>query len=255
MKAVILAGGHGTRFPEETKNKPKPLVKIGNKPILWHIMKHFETYGVNEFIICLGKNGVMIKDYFLNYHNHNTDLHIDLKEKTVRPLSQSNEAWQISLIDTGLNTMTGGRLKRLAHLLGDDDFFFTYGDGVGNINLDALKKTHLEQKRLSTVTVVEPHGRFGAVKIDNQQVIGFSEKTPLSGTWINAGFFILSPKVLNFIEDDNTVWEQEPLSTLALNNQLSAYYHHDFWQPMDTLADHQLLQKLWRDNHAKWKTW
>lgn len=255
MKVVILAGGHGTRFPEETKTKPKPLIAIGNKPILWHIMKHFESFGFNDFIICLGKNGHMIKDYFIHYHMHHADLSIDLKTNTIRPINEASENWQITLIDTGLNTMTGGRIKRIGHLLGDDDFFLTYGDGIGNIDLHTLKQIHEKEHRLATLTIVEPHGRFGAVSVDNHQVIGFKEKAPLSGTWINAGFFILSPKVLSLIEGDKISWENEPLSRLANNNELTAHYHHDFWHPMDTIADHTKLQALWDNNKAPWKTW
>ena len=257
MKAVILAGGFGTRLSEETDSKPKPMVAIGGYPILWHIMKIFGAQGISEFIICLGYKGVSIKEYFYHFLLHNSDLTVSLENHKVsfRPSSASSEPWTIHLIDTGENTMTGGRLKRIGHLLDENEtFFFTYGDGVADIDLPRLLKTHQDLQRDATVTVVRPPGRFGVLNIDKSTVTSFDEK-PESDAWVNGGFFVLQKKALELISADNTVWEEEPMKALVLNQQLSAYQHRGFWQPMDTLRDVRLLNSLWATGKAPWKIW
>ena len=255
MKAVILAGGFGTRLSEETSNKPKPMIKVGGMPILWHIMKVYSHYGINDFIICLGYMGYYIKEYFSNYYLHNSDVTFNLEDNSVSVHQVNAEPWKVTLVDTGLETMTGGRLKRVAEFLGEEDFCFTYGDGVGEIDLSQLIKFHASENRLATVTAVRPPGRFGSLDITNNKVNKFIEKPQGDGGWINAGYFVLSPKVLDYIEGDHTIWEQEPLMNLASEDQLSAYSHEGFWLPMDTLRDKKNLEELWESGHAPWKVW
>lgn len=255
MKAVVLAGGFGTRLSEETDRRPKPMVEIGGKPILWHIMKIYSHYGVNDFIICLGYKGYMIKEYFVNYYCHTSDITVDTRTGEIEVLRPGQDFWRVSLIETGQNTMTGGRLKRVREFVGDEDFHMTYGDGVGAIDLDALLAFHRQQGRLATVTAVHPPGRFGALEIEEGRVARFSEKPRGDGAYINAGFFVLSPKVLDYVEGDDTVWEREPMESLARDNQMSAFYHDGFWQPMDTLRDRNQLDSLWNSGKAPWKLW
>jgi len=256
MKAVILAGGLGTRLSEETDIKPKPMVEIGGMPILWHIMKSYSYYGVNDFIVCLGYKGYVIKEYFANYFLHMSDVTFDMGRNKMEVHQASAEPWRVTLVDTGENTMTGGRLKRVAEYLGDDDFCFTYGDGVADIDIKALINFHKSNNTLATVTSVQPPGRFGSLDIDdNMNVIGFVEKPQGDGGMINGGFFVLSPEVINFVHNDSTTWEQEPLETLAKMGQLSAFNHTGFWQPMDTLRDKMMLEKLWAEGKAPWKSW
>ena len=256
MKAVILAGGLGTRLSEETSVKPKPMVEIGGKPILWHIMKTYSSHGINEFVICCGYKGYVIKEYFANYFLHMSDVTFDMSENTLDVHHKRAEPWKVTLVDTGDNSMTGGRLKRVAeHLKDEDAFCFTYGDGVGNINITELVDYHKKSGKLATLTATFPPGRFGALDIQSGQVKSFQEKPRGDGAMINGGYFVLSPEVINYIEDDATTWEQEPLKKLAETDQLMAYEHHGFWQPMDTLRDKIYLEKLWTSNKAPWKIW
>ena len=256
MKAVILAGGLGSRLSEETESKPKPMVEIGGKPILWHILKIYSSYNVNDFIICCGYKGYVIKEYFSNYFLHNSDVTFDLKNNKLKIHSKYSESWNVTLIDTGENTMTGGRLKRVRNYLDNEDFCFTYGDGLADININLLLKSHYDSKSLATLTAVQPPGRFGSLEIDDQyRVNKFFEKPQGDGGWINGGFFVLNPKVLDYIENDETIWEQEPLRNLAKENKLSAYKHLGFWHPMDTLRDKKFLNELWNSNKANWKVW
>lgn len=255
MKAVILAGGLGTRLSEETSTKPKPMVEIGGMPILWHIMKIYSLAGINEFIICLGYKGYIIKEFFANYFLHMSDVTFDLNNNEMEVHNVSAESWKVTLVDTGRNSMTGGRLKRVKPYLGDDDFCFTYGDGVSDIDISGLIDFHKSHKKLATITAVQPPGRFGSLDINKHIVRGFLEKPQGDGGWINAGFFILSPKVIDLIKDDNTVWEEDPLMSLANKNELSAYCHNGFWTPMDTLRDKNLLNELWASGIAPWKKW
>jgi glucose-1-phosphate cytidylyltransferase len=255
MKAVILAGGFGTRISEETQIKPKPLVEIGGMPLLWHIMKNYSKYDVNDFIICCGYKGYMIKEYFANYSLHKSDITFDLKNNRMEVHSIDVEPWKITLVDTGLQTMTGGRLKRIEKYLDDESFCFTYGDGLSNVNLRHLIDFHKKQKTLATVTGVRPPGRFGAMAISGNKVSKFQEKPEGDGGWINGGFFVLEPKVLDYIKDDNTIWEREPLTKLSLESQLSVYLHSGFWQPVDTLRDKKLLEELWQTDNPPWKNW
>ncbi len=257
MKAVIFAGGYGTRLGEETGTKPKPLVEIGQNPILWHIMKIYAGHGVTDFIICLGYKGYMIKEYFANYFLHSSDLTIDLGKNAVEYHDSVAEPWRITLLDTGLDTQTGGRLKRIRDYLGDEDFFLTYGDAVADVNLSKLLEFHKSEGRLATVTAVQPAGRFGSIEFtpDAKSVSGFVEKSNESMGWINGGFFVLSPKVIDYIDDDATIWEQEPMQGLVRDGQLSAYRHEGFWQCMDTLREKQILNQLWAKGQASWKTW
>lgn len=256
MKAVILAGGLGTRLSEETINKPKPMVKIGEKPILWHIMKNYSHYGINDFIICCGYKGYVIKEYFINYFSHSSDITVDLSNNSIEIHKKRAENWRITLIDTGKDTMTGGRLLRLKdHLKDQETFCFTYGDGVGNINIKELINFHFNHKKLATLTATYPPGRFGALEIEDNKVVNFKEKPKGDGGFINGGFFILSNKVLEKIKDDTTIWEQEPLKSLASEGQLMSYEHTGFWQPMDTLRDKNYLNKLWESGDAPWKIW
>jgi glucose-1-phosphate cytidylyltransferase len=255
MKVVILAGGAGTRISEETDSRPKPMIEIGGKPILWHIMKIYSAYGLNDFIICLGYKGYIIKEYFANYFLHTSDVTIDIKNNHTEIHQNNAEPWRVTLVETGAQSMTGGRLRRIKPYLKDDDFCFTYGDGVADINLDELIKFHKNQNCLATVTTTQPPGRFGLLRMEGDKVIGFQEKPQGDGGWINAGFFILSPKVIDYIEDDLTIWEKEPMERLAKEHQLSAYSHNGFWQPMDTLRDKNYLEDLWKQHKSPWKIW
>lgn len=256
MKAVILAGGVGSRLQEETASRPKPMVEIGGRPILWHIMKLYSHFGVNDFVICLGYRGYQIKEYFANYVLHNSTVTVDVGSNRLDFHGTAAEPWKVTLVDTGETTMTGGRLKRIAGFLDPDvDFFMTYGDGVADINLDALLKFHEAEGRQATMTVVRPPGRFGAVRLEADRVAQFVEKPVGDGGHINGGFFVLSPRVLDLIESDTTVWEQKPLAWLADNGQLSAYRHDGFWQPMDTVRDRSTLERLWAEADPPWRVW
>jgi glucose-1-phosphate cytidylyltransferase len=256
MKAVILAGGTGTRISEETGIRPKPMVEIGNKPILWHIMKLYSFYGVHDFIVCLGYKGYMIKEYFSNYFLHTSDVTFDMKKNCMEIHQNYAEPWRVTLVETGEESMTGGRLRRVKPYL-DSDFCFTYGDGVANINIAELIDYHKNKKCLATVTTTQPPGRFGSLDIhsDSSYVMGFREKPQGDGGWINAGFFVLSPQVIDYIEGDQTIWEREPLERLAREKQLMAFRHEGFWQPMDTLRDKKYLEDLWSLGQAPWKVW
>lgn len=256
MKAVILAGGLGTRISEETTLKPKPMVEIGGMPIIWHIMKMYSTHGVDEFIICCGYKGYVIKEYFANYFLHQSDVTFDMCKNEMRVHKKRAEHWKVTLVDTGELSMTGGRLKRVANYLEDEDeFCFTYGDGVGNINIRSLINYHRNHGKLATMTATYPPGRFGALDLVDGRVTNFKEKPKGDGAMINGGFFVLSPKVLEYISDDSCIWEQEPLARLTAEQQLMAFEHKDFWQPMDTLRDKNYLEKLWQSGNAPWKIW
>ncbi|MCU0560212.1 MAG: glucose-1-phosphate cytidylyltransferase [Desulfobacterales bacterium] len=254
MKAVILAGGLGTRISEETILKPKPMVEIGAKPILWHIMKIYSSFGINDFIICLGYKGYVIKEYFANYFLHMSDVTFDMKKNKVQIHRNDCEPWTVTLVDTGHDTMTGGRLKRIIPYV-DDDFCFTYGDGVCDVDLAALIGFHRAQGKLATVTAVQPPGRFGTLVLERNRVARFKEKPRGDGHWINGGYFVLSPKVAVYIEGDHTYWEREPMQQLARDGQLAAYKHHGFWHAMDTLRDKTHLESLWVQGKAAWKIW
>jgi len=255
MKAVILAGGYGTRISEETHLKPKPMVEIGGKPILWHIMKLYSHYGINDFVICLGYKGYIIKEYFANYFLHMSDVTFDLANNQMEVHYRSAEPWKVTLVDTGEHTMTGGRLKRVKEYVGDETFCFTYGDGVSNVNINELLSIHRKINVQATVTSVQPPGRFGAIDIQQDKVISFYEKPSGDGNWVNGGFFVLEPSVFDYIEGDDITWEREPLERLALEGQLATYRHNGFWQPMDTLRDKIKLEELWDTNKAPWKVW
>lgn len=256
MKAVILSGGLGTRISEETHLRPKPMIEIGGKPILWHIMKLYSAYEVNEFVICCGYKGYMIKEYFANYFLHMSDVTFDMSRNTMEVHQRYAEPWKVTLVDTGENTMTGGRLKRAAdYIRNEDAFCFTYGDGVADVNIAKLIQFHKKHGKLATVTAVQPPGRFGALQLDGSQVQGFVEKPKGDGGLINGGFFVLSPECLERIADDGTSWELEPLTGLARDGQLMAYEHLGFWQPMDTLREKNMLEKLWESGTAPWKVW
>ncbi len=254
MKAVILAGGLGTRLSEETVIKPKPMVEIGTRPIIWHIMKIYSHYGINDFVICLGYKGYMLKEYFFNYSLHTSDVTFDLKNNSITHHKKETEPWKISLIDTGEESMTGGRIKRIKDYIGNEDFCVTYGDGVADVNVSNLVKFHKEHGKLATVTAVQPPGRFGALGIKNNQVYAFQEK-PQGGGWINGGFFVFSPKVFDYIAGDSTVLEREPLESLSKAGQLMSFFHEGFWQPMDTLREKKQLDEMWTKNQAPWKVW
>jgi len=255
MKVVILAGGLGTRLSEETHLKPKPMIEIGGKPVLWHIMKIYSTHGINDFIICCGYLGYQIKEYFANYFLHMSDVTFDMARNHMEVHQNKTEPWRVTLVDTGDDTMTGGRLKRVKSYLGTEDFCLTYGDGVGNVNIPELIAHHRKQGLLGTVTAVQPPGRFGSLDITQGKVTGFVEKPHGDGGWINGGFFVLSPKVIDYIEGDQTFWEREPMEKLARDKSLSAYTHTGFWHPMDTLRDKNYLEKLWASGKAPWKIW
>lgn len=256
MKAVILAGGYGTRLAEETTIRPKPLVEIGGRPILWHIMKMYAAHGVNDFIVCLGYKGYMIKEYFSVYVTQNCDIVVDLAQGTLEWLGESaKENFRITLVDTGESSMTGGRLRRVRRHLGDEDFCFTYGDGVGNVDITALIDFHRRHGRSATVTAVRPPGRFGAMVMEGDTVCRFEEKPRGDGSWINGGFFVLHPRVIDRIVGDETIWEREPLEELARDDELRGFRHDGFWQPMDTLRDRAYLEELWSGDQAPWKQW
>lgn len=255
-KAVILAGGLGTRLSEETSTRPKPMVEIGGRPIIWHIMKIFAEHGINEFLICCGYKSYVIKEYFMNYFMHTSDMTIDLKTQSAEFFNQRSEPWKVSLIETGLNTMTGGRLKRIGEYLKDEEFFcFTYGDGVGDIDLTEAIEFHKSHGKLATITAVSPDSRFGALELEGNKVKRFKEKPASAEGRINGGYFILSPKVIDYIRDDNTSFEHRPLSQLAREGQLMAYHHDGFWKPMDSLRDKVQLEKMWESGEAPWKIW
>lgn len=255
MKAIILAGGLGTRISEESHLKPKPMIEIGGKPILWHIMKMYSGHGIDDFVICLGYKGYIIKEYFSNYFLHTSDVTFSMRENSMEIHQKFAEPWRVTLVDTGELTMTGGRLKRVAPYLGNGSFCFTYGDGVADIDISALVAKHREAGRLATVTAIQPPGRYGALHIENQTVHHFQEKPAGDGAWINGGFFVLEPGVLSYLDGDNTVWEQQPLQQLAAEGQLTAYRHSGFWQAMDTLRDKNHLEELWSSGKAPWKIW
>ena len=256
MRAVILAGGLGTRISEETDNIPKPMIQIGGKPILWHIMKMYSMHGINDFIVCCGYKGYIIKEYFSNYFLHMSDVTFCMEKNEMKVHQKRAEPWTITLVDTGENTMTGGRIKRIQeYVKGDNAFCLTYGDGVSNVDINKLINFHKQQKTLATLTAVYPPGRFGALDLSNNKVQTFEEKPKGDGARINGGFFVLSPKAIDLIEDDFTIWEEYPMETLALRGQMSAFEHNGFWQPMDTLRDKNYLEKLWSSKTAPWKTW
>jgi len=256
MKAVILAGGLGTRISEESISRPKPMIEIGGKPILWHIMKIYSHYGINDFIVCCGYKGYVIKEYFANYFLHMSDVTFDMQKNSMEVHQRFAEPWKVTLVDTGEETMTGGRLKRVSQYVKDEDAFcFTYGDGVADINIQSLIDFHKRQNVQATLTAVYPPGRFGALDIKDHKVTAFKEKPKGDGGMINGGFFVLSPSVLSLLKDDATVWEQEPLEYLAKSHQISAFQHSGFWQPMDTLRDKNYLEDLWSSGSAPWKIW
>ncbi len=255
MKAVILAGGLGSRISEETYVKPKPMIEIGGKPILWHIMKIYSAHGINEFVICLGYRGYVIKEYFNNYFLHTSDVTFDMARNSMEVHQNSAEPWRVTLVETGEKTMTGGRLKRVRQYLGEEDFCFTYGDGVADVNIGQLVEFHKQRKALATVTAVQPPGRYGALDMQGERVRGFHEKPQGDGGWINGGFFVLKPEVVNYIPSDDTHWEVEPMARLAREGQLVAYPHGGFWQPMDTLREKTQLEELWTSGRAPWKVW
>ena len=257
MKAVILAGGLGTRLSEETIVKPKPMVEIGGKPILWHIMKIYSYHDINEFIICSGYKGHVIKDYFINYFLHRSDITFDLKNNKTKIHRNNAEPWTVTVINTGESTMTGGRLKRVKDYIGNETFCFTYGDGLADINIRELIAFHKQQRTAATLTATQPPGRFGAFTLGQDQVRieSFHEKPSGDGAWINGGYFVLEPNVIDYIEDDFSVWEQKPLQNLAKDGLLSAFKHNGFWQPMDTLRDKNYLEGLWENDNAPWKCW
>jgi glucose-1-phosphate cytidylyltransferase len=256
MKALILAGGLGTRLSEETSTRPKPMVQIGGKPILWHIMKMYSSHGIDDFIICCGYQGYVIKEYFANYFLHMSDVTFNMRDNGMEVHDKRAEPWNVTLVDTGEFSMTGGRLRRVAPYVQDEEVFcFTYGDGVGDIDISATLDFHKQHGKAATLTATYPPGRFGALDIQQGQVLNFKEKPKGDGAMINGGFFVLTPKVFDYLTDDSTVWEQEPLKNLAADGQLMAYEHHGFWQPMDTLRDKHLLEELWQSGKAPWKTW
>ena len=256
MKAVILAGGLGTRISEDTVNRPKPMIEIGGKPILWHIMKIYSAYGVNDFVICCGYKGYVIKEYFANYFLHTSDVTFDMRTNEMQVHQQYAEPWKVTLVDTGDSTMTGGRLRRVKDFVKDEEAFcFTYGDGVSDINITSLVEFHKRQGTLATLSATFPPGRFGALDLNDNKVSSFKEKPKGDGGMINGGFFVLSPKVIDLIPDDECIWEREPLEKLAEGGQLSAFEHEGFWQPMDTLRDKTHLEELWQTGRAPWKVW
>ena len=254
MKAVILAGGLGTRISEESTVRPKPMIEIGGMPILWHILKMYSAHGIHDFVICCGYKGYMIKEYFANYFLHMSDVTIDMSHNSIEVHQKKAEPWKITLIDTGENTQTGGRLKRVANYL-DGDFCMTYGDGVGSVDIAASIAFHKQHGKLATMTAVQPPGRFGALEIDGTSVKSFLEKPQGDGGWINGGFFVLNPKVIDLIEADSTIWERRPLEVLAKDGQLQSFFHSGFWHPMDTLRDKAYLEDLWVSGKAPWKNW
>jgi glucose-1-phosphate cytidylyltransferase len=256
MKVVLLAGGLGTRLSEETVLRPKPMVEIGGMPILWHIMKSYAAYGFNDFVICLGYKGYVVKEYFANYFLHKSDVTINLKDNSIKVHDSQAEPWTITLVDTGNDSMTGGRIKRIKQHIGNETFMLTYGDGVSNINIKELVKFHQKKGKLCTVTSVQPSGRFGAIKLTDDNVVdSFMEKPKGDGAWINGGFFVCEPQVFDFIDGDSTVWEKEPMERIAEEGEMVAFKHEGFWKPMDTLRDKQELEHDWINNIAQWKIW
>jgi glucose-1-phosphate cytidylyltransferase len=255
MKAVILAGGLGSRLSEETDVKPKPMVEIGGKPMLWHIMKSYSAQGVDDFVVCLGYRGYVAKEWFANYALHTSDVTFDLRSGEMQVHHSTTEPWRVTLVDTGEDTMTGGRVKRVLPYVGDETFCMTYGDGLADLDIRALIAFHREHGKLATVTAVQPPGRFGALEIDGGAVSSFQEKPRGDGAWTNGGFFVLEPGVGGYIDGDTTIWEQAPMRGLAADGQLAAFRHQGFWQAMDTLRERNLLEELWASGHAPWKTW
>jgi len=256
MKVVILAGGRGTRIQEESLVKPKPLIEIGSKPIIWHIMKTYSHYGFKEFVICCGYKGYLIKEYFANFSLHNSDVTIDIKKNEIKVHKNNNEDWKITLVDTGDDSLTGGRILRIKDFV-EDEFFLTYGDGVADVNISKLVEYHKLNKKIATMTVVQPQGRFGMVELNakNNLIENFAEKLKGDGSWINGGFFVLNKKIFEYLKDDFTIWENEPLEKLSKENQLVAFKHDNFWYPMDTMRDKIYLENLWDANKAPWKLW
>lgn len=255
MKAVILAGGLGTRLTEETSVRPKPMVEVGGRPVLWHILKNYSHHGINDFVICLGYRGYVIKEYFANYFLHMSDVTFDLAENRMEVCHRHCEPWRVTLVDTGEHTQTGGRLRRVREYVEDETFCFTYGDGLADVDITALVAFHRAQGRQATLTAVQPPGRFGALDLQGHRITRFQEKPHGDGAFVNGGFFVLEPAALRLIEDDRTVWEQQPMEQLAREGQLSAFVHRGFWQPMDTLRDRQRLEELWAGGHPPWKLW
>jgi len=255
MKAVILAGGFGTRLPEETVLRPKPMIEIGGKPLLWHIMKIYSTYDINDFIICCGYKGYMVKEYFSNYFLHNSDVTFDIKNNEMKVHHKFVEPWNVTLVDTGLKTMTGGRLKRIKNFVEDETFCFTYGDGLSDISIKNLIEFHKKQATICTVTSVQAPARFGALKFEKNKITEFQEKPLSDGSWINGGYFVLEPDVFDYIENDDTIWERKPLETLAKESQLSAYKHSGYWNAIDTIWDKNQMEELWKNDQAPWKVW
>jgi len=256
VKVVILAGGRGTRIAEESDARPKPMIEVGGKPILWHILKIYSHYGINDFVICLGYRGYMIKEYFANYFLHLSDVTVDLAENRMEYHQTYAEPWRVTLIDTGEETQTGGRIKRVLPYVKDEEAFcLTYGDGLADVDIPALLRFHQEQGKLATVTAVQPPGRFGAMVVENDRVTGFAEKPQGDGGWINGGFFVLNPKAVDYIAGDPVIWEREPLEGLSQDGELASYRHRGFFQPMDSLRDKQLLERLWDEGRAPWKNW
>jgi len=255
MKAVILAGGLGSRLSEETQLRPKPMVEIGGKPILWHIMKAYSAHGITDFVVCLGYKGYLIKEYFANYYLHTCDVSFDIAGNSMEVHQSSAEDWRVTLVDTGEATQTGGRLKRVGRYLDDEDFCFTYGDGLSDVDISEVIEFHRQESALATVTAVQPPGRWGAMELDGKRIRGFEEKPVGDGGWVNGGFFVLSPTVIDMIEGDETVWEREPMERLAADGQLASFRHGGFWRAMDTLRDKQYLTELWSEGTAPWKRW
>jgi glucose-1-phosphate cytidylyltransferase len=257
MKVVILAGGFGTRLSEETANIPKPMVRIGDRPIIWHIMKIYSHYGFNEFIVCLGYKGYVIKEYFANYFLHNSDVSIDISKNSIEVHNNASEPWKVTLVETGLNTMTGGRVKRIEKYINGEPFMLTYGDGVADVNIDQVLNFHNENRKLLTVTAYKPQGKFGSLQIgENNSVISFAEKPAGDGSWVNAGFFVCQPEVFDYIKDgDNTIFERAPLECIAAEGNMVAFKHTGFWKPMDTLRDNNELNQMWEKHQAPWMVW
>lgn len=255
MKAVILAGGFGTRISEETHLKPKPMIEIGGMPILWHIMKSYSAHDINDFVICCGYKGYLIKEYFANYFLHMSDVTFDIKNNKMEVHKKFAESWTVTLVDTGLDTMTGGRLKRIKSYVDNETFCFTYGDGLSDIDIKELINFHKNENKIATVTAVQPPGRFGKLDVQNNKIVKFNEKPAGDGNWINGGYFVLKPDVFDYLNDDSTVWEREPMEKLATDEQLSAFIHRGFWNPLDTLRDKNYLEELWNNEKAAWKIW
>jgi glucose-1-phosphate cytidylyltransferase len=255
MKAVILAGGLGTRLSEETTSRPKPMVELGGRPVLWHIMKTYSAHGIDDFIVCCGYRGYVIKEFFANYALHASDVTFNMRERSMRVHNNTAEPWTVTLVDTGDYTGTGGRLLRVRRYLGDEPFCFTYGDGLSDVDVRAVIDHHAASGALATMTAVQPPGRFGAVRLDEQKIVAFDEKPQGDGAWINGGYFVLSPGAFDYIDDDDTMWEREPLERLAADGKLSAFVHRGFWQPMDTLRDKTILEEHWNTGRAPWKVW